>query len=298
MGAGSALVNAAGLMRSCGEITRIVAHSAARLSHPGGSRGRPRRRSSNANSLWCHFWPSKTPVITKSQIHSTNSAQTLIFEFESSHPSQKSPYSGWHSDRSARPKSRRQGSGTAGRGRFPNVATDFPKMATDSAKMSILRIGHLPQGQTAQSRSICSPTASQAFGDQCVDPAGGDSDASALARLPDQSGRLRLCCFRATVAFHFARAFVTLLLSTLPLRVGDQKNSRTTETPQRPTGAGGTERSEPVRLGIRHHHTRSLCGEGPAQSAQWLLLAGLAVAGLCLDLQKSAPTLQISDAAR
>jgi hypothetical protein len=34
-----------------------------------------------------HFWPSKTAVITKSQIHSSNSAQTLISEFESYDPS-------------------------------------------------------------------------------------------------------------------------------------------------------------------------------------------------------------------
>ena len=29
------------------------------------------------------------------------------------------------------------------------------------------------------------------------------------------------------------------------------------------------ERSKPVRLGIRDHHTRSLCAESPAQTAQW-----------------------------
>src|SRR6516165_4565643 len=29
------------------------------------------------------------------------------------------------------------------------------------------------------------------------------------------------------------------------------------------------ERSKPVRLGVRDHHTRSLCAESPAQTAQW-----------------------------
>jgi hypothetical protein len=29
------------------------------------------------------------------------------------------------------------------------------------------------------------------------------------------------------------------------------------------------ERSKPVRLGVRDHHTRSLCAESPAQSEQW-----------------------------
>jgi hypothetical protein len=28
-------------------------------------------------------------------------------------------------------------------------------------------------------------------------------------------------------------------------------------------------RSEPVRLGVRDHHTRSLCAQSPAQSEQW-----------------------------
>jgi hypothetical protein len=34
-----------------------------------------------------HFLPSKTSVITSSQVHSSNSVQTLIFEFESYDPS-------------------------------------------------------------------------------------------------------------------------------------------------------------------------------------------------------------------
>src|SRR2546425_2261484 len=29
------------------------------------------------------------------------------------------------------------------------------------------------------------------------------------------------------------------------------------------------ERSKPVRLGVRDHHTRSLCAESPAQTEQW-----------------------------
>src|SRR5262245_34539197 len=29
------------------------------------------------------------------------------------------------------------------------------------------------------------------------------------------------------------------------------------------------ERSKPVRLGVRDHHTRSLCSESPAQTEQW-----------------------------
>jgi len=29
------------------------------------------------------------------------------------------------------------------------------------------------------------------------------------------------------------------------------------------------ERSKPVRLGVRHHHRRSLCAESPAQTVQW-----------------------------
>src|SRR5215472_2944404 len=29
------------------------------------------------------------------------------------------------------------------------------------------------------------------------------------------------------------------------------------------------ERSKPVRLDVRDHHTRSLCAESPAQTAQW-----------------------------
>jgi hypothetical protein len=29
------------------------------------------------------------------------------------------------------------------------------------------------------------------------------------------------------------------------------------------------ERSEPVKLGVRDHHTRSLCAESPAQTEQW-----------------------------
>src|SRR5260370_32716886 len=33
--------------------------------------------------------------------------------------------------------------------------------------------------------------------------------------------------------------------------------------------AGGGERSKPVRLGVRDHHTRSLCAESPAQTEQW-----------------------------
>ena len=33
------------------------------------------------------------------------------------------------------------------------------------------------------------------------------------------------------------------------------------------------ERSKPVRLGVRDHHTRSLCTESPAQTEQWVLLA-------------------------
>jgi hypothetical protein len=47
-----------------------------------------------------------------------------------------------------------------------------------------------------------------------------------------------------------------------------QSRAATTETPRRPTGAGGAVRREPVRLGVRHHHTRSLCDESAAQSAE------------------------------
>src|SRR6266403_5786060 len=48
-----------------------------------------------------------------------------------------------------------------------------------------------------------------------------------------------------------------------------RSRAATTETPRRPIGAGGAERSEPVRLGVHHHHTRSLCDESPGQSAPW-----------------------------
>src|SRR6478609_1681911 len=62
-----------------------------------------------------------------------------------------------------------------------------------------------------------------------------------------------------------ASTYGTPLISLMPA----QHCAGITETPRRPTGAGGAERSEPVRLTVYGHHTRSLCDESPAQTAQW-----------------------------
>jgi hypothetical protein len=59
-----------------------------------------------------------------------------------------------------------------------------------------------------------------------------------------------------------------------PLTVPAQQRAATTQTPRRPTGAGGGERIEPVRLGVRDHHRRSLCAESPAHSGQWCCWIG------------------------
>src|SRR5438094_10060455 len=47
-----------------------------------------------------------------------------------------------------------------------------------------------------------------------------------------------------------------------------QHRAATTQTPRRPIGAGGGE-ERAVRLGVRDHHTRSLCAQSPAQTEQW-----------------------------
>src|SRR6476646_6641965 len=67
----------------------------------------------------------------------------------------------------------------------------------------------------------------------------------------------------------FAQVCASTYGTPLILLMPAQHCAATTETPQRPTGAGGAERSEPVRLTVYGHHTRSLCDESPAQTAQW-----------------------------
>jgi hypothetical protein len=67
----------------CCWITNVRAKMSAEMAPAA----HPRPRSSNANSLRGRFWPIKMAVITRSQIHGSNSAQTLILEFESYMPS-------------------------------------------------------------------------------------------------------------------------------------------------------------------------------------------------------------------
>ena len=52
-----------------------------------------------------------------------------------------------------------------------------------------------------------------------------------------------------------------------------QQRTATTQTPRRPKGAGGGE-EQAVRLAGRDHHTRSVGGKSPAQSAQWCCSIG------------------------
>src|SRR4029077_5888422 len=47
------------------------------------------------------------------------------------------------------------------------------------------------------------------------------------------------------------------------------------------------ERSKPVRLGVRDHHTRSLCAESPAQTEQWCCC--FAAGGSPSDRKRSRP---------
>src|SRR5437660_6953590 len=48
------------------------------------------------------------------------------------------------------------------------------------------------------------------------------------------------------------------------------------------------ERSKPVRLGVRDHHTRSLCAESPAQTEQWCCC--FAAGGSSSERKRSRPS--------
>ncbi|MGB7454825.1 MAG: hypothetical protein WBM51_04010, partial [Pseudolabrys sp.] len=54
-----------------------------------------------------------------------------------------------------------------------------------------------------------------------------------------------------------ARARLLLDISKLLSTGSAQQRAATTQTPRRPTGAGG-EKSEPLRLGVRDHHACSV----------------------------------------
>jgi hypothetical protein len=85
----------------------------------------------------------------------------------------------------------------------------------------------------------------------------GDPAASYLRA--DFGGRRHLCDSR-TLALGHAKT---------PLnRVGARSRRHHLNPPRRPKGAGGGE-EQAVRLAGREHHTRSLGGKSPAQSAQW-----------------------------
>src|SRR5438105_3843288 len=99
-----------------------------------------------------------------------------------------------------------------------------------------------------------------------------------LGRRSSPSTRACLECARAATLLRAVfdrtlptdRAFVPcarllLDIAKTPSWCRRQQRAATTQTPRRPIGAGG-ERSEPVRLGVRDHHTCSVQGRSRVQN--------------------------------
>src|SRR5207237_5279902 len=80
------------------------------------------------------------------------------------------------------------------------------------------------------------------------------------ARPPSNVSWMQTASLAAQVALGHAT-----VLSIVPAATARRHQPDPAEAHRRWRG----KRSEPVRLGVRHHHTRSLCAQSPAQSEQW-----------------------------